>query len=282
MIKSKSLQIDVFITQPEINNQIVIAFLSELPFTGFEDYEWGIRAYIESSDLKEEDLARVKNDLPFIQSLKRKHIDPVNWNAKWEAEYEKILVGKYCLIRAPFHKSDPTIPLEIIIQPQMSFGTGHHETTYLMVESMINTIFSAKSVLDMGCGTGVLAILAARLGASQITAIDVDPWAYENTLSNMKLNNLKAIDVLLGDASAIPDQRFDFIVANINKNILRRDLPIYAKHLVENGKLLLSGFFATDVEDLKVELSRLEMTILKKSLKNNWAMLLITTNSAEL
>lgn len=170
-----------------------------------------------------------------------------NWNAVWEENFQPVTIAGKCHIRAPFHEPVSNVPYEIIIEPKMSFGTAHHETTAMMIEYLLEIDLNGKKVLDMGCGTGVLAILAALRGAKEIEAIDIDEWAYNNTIENIERNNTTFINVLLGDASLLNDQSFNIIIANINRNILLSDIPVYSSCLGENGQLLLSGFYTDDL-----------------------------------
>jgi len=238
---------------PQPATEIFIAALAELGFESFEETGTGLRAYVREADWDPEAFA----SLPYLHapgwevSYTVEAIETRNWNAVWEASYQPIQVGEQCVVRAPFHpEPDPPVPFDLVIAPKMSFGTGHHQTTWLMLSFLLDLELEGLSVLDMGSGTGVLAILAACKGAGPVTAIDIDPWCYENCLENAERNGHPEIEVLEGDASAIGG-RFDLILANINKNVLLADLPVYAAALNPGGKLLLSGFYRADLSDLQ-------------------------------
>lgn len=194
-----------------------------------------------------------------------------DWNAVWEASYEPVLLCDRCYIRAPFHAPRTDVEYEIIIEPKMSFGTAHHETTSLMIEYILEEDFRGKSLLDMGSGTGVLAILAHKRGAAPVTAIDNDKWAYENNIENNARNQAEAITVKWGDASAIEGEHFDIIIANINRNILLNDMPAYVKSLNKGGKIFFSGFYqGQDLEIIKERATSLGLTFASYKEKNNW------------
>jgi ribosomal protein L11 methyltransferase len=195
-----------------------------------------------------------------------------NWNAEWEKNFNPIVVGDQCAIRAPFH--DPfDVKYDIIIEPKMSFGTGHHETTHMMIEHILASDFTNKSVLDMGCGTGVLAILSKKNGAEVVEAIDIDNWCYLNSLENISRNDCAEISVLQGDASLLKGKRFDVIIANINRNILLKDLSTYAACLNENGSLFLSGFYDSDCELIESSCLKLGLKFETKRIRNSWVAL---------
>lgn len=208
---------------------------------------------------------RVSLPLP----IKKKEIEQVNWNSEWEKNFKPIQVEDKVSIRAPFHpKTD--LPYEIVIEPKMSFGTGHHETTYAMLQQLLNLELVNKSVLDMGCGTGILAIFAEMKGAKPIDAIDIDAWCYENSLENIKRNNCSNISVYKGDASLLANKKYDVIIANINRNILLNDIGTYSQSLNEKGILLLSGFYKEDIQTIDEEALKYS---LKKEIvleKNKW------------
>jgi ribosomal protein L11 methyltransferase len=238
-----------FITEPkEIANEILIALLGDYAFESFAETEIGFDAFIQ----KELDTA-LQIELPKLAgisfSFTKDKIEDENWNAKWEENFDAVEIHSKLIIRAPFHNKPEANLLDIIILPKMSFGTGHHATTYLMSEALFDLDLNQKSVLDMGCGTGVLAIIAAKRGASANDAIDIDDWCVENTKENCTLNHVDFINISKGDATLIVNQ-YDVIAANINKNVLKKDLAAYYTHLNNHGKLLISGYFITDVEEL--------------------------------
>ena len=251
---------------------ILIAQLNEIGYESYDETEQGVKAYILE---KLFDLEKAK-ELQ-VNQMNGVHIDyqfevikTQNWNEVWEKSFDPIIVEDQCLIRAPFHNNTPKTQFEIIIEPKMSFGTGHHETTYLMLKTMLDIDFRDKVVLDMGCGTGVLAILACLKGASDITAIDIDEWAYNNALENIDKNNCNQIKVLQGDASLLNNQQFDIIIANINRNILLDDIKHYAKVLKSGGTLLLSGLYDRDLPLIQEETAHQKIKYITHLEKHNW------------
>lgn len=255
---------------------ILIAQLADIGFDSFEETDSGFKAYIEGSGFDENEL---KDVIPEIlkkegkYTYKVKTINDENWNQVWESNFEPVLIDDKCYIRAPFHESNPDVAYEIIIEPKMSFGTGHHETTSLMVKWLFEIDLKGKTALDMGCGTGVLAILASKLGASKITAIDNYIYAYENTIENVERNFCKNINTVLGDASALGKEKFDVIIANITKNVLLDDMEKYDSVLNKGGVILFSGFFDDDKNQIEAKASDLGLAY--KGIKNEkeWASL---------
>lgn len=264
-----ALEFRIFPLQPATD--ILIAELAERGFESFAETESGLQAFIRESDWKEDLLQDIgileQKDVEIRYSSQR--IPDQNWNAEWEKNFSPIRVGKDCLVRAPFHQAE-AVDFDIVIEPKMSFGTGHHETTYLMLQHLLELELTGKSLLDMGCGTGVLAILAAMKGALSVDAIDIDPWSYSNTLENTARNNQGHIRVFQGDASLLQDQSFDVILANINKNILLEDIPRYAQSLNQNGVLLVSGFYLDDLLDISEKCGEVNLKFEKNSVKNDW------------
>lgn len=257
--------------------EILYAELGELPFESFEETENGLEAYIPAPDFKGEMLENLIIDSLPNQNVdfKTETIEQQNWNAVWESNFEPIIVNEQCVIRAPFHEKS-NVQYDILISPQMSFGTGHHETTFLISNELFNLDLKNKSLLDMGCGTGVLAIIAYKLGATPIEAIDIEEWAFENTLDNNKLNEVNDMAVFHGDASLLKGKKFDIILANINRNILLNDMSIYSKCLNAGGKILFSGFYETDVPSIKASAIENGLIFEKIEVKNNWTMALFT------
>jgi ribosomal protein L11 methyltransferase len=256
--------------------EILCAELADKGFDAFEDEVDGVKAYIEEEQFTESLL----KDL-MISGIEGQKVDlcittiaSQNWNALWESNFNPIVINSNCTIRAPFHPA-PAVKYDVIISPQMSFGTGHHETTFLMSKELFSIDLESIALLDMGSGTGVLAILAEKLGAKNIKAIDIEEGAYLNTIDNCKLNNTKNIIVEKGDSKLLEDSLFQVILANINKNILLQDISVYSKSLKIGGKLLLSGFFTTDVDELRNIASNNGLKFVKVEEKNNWAMLLL-------
>ncbi len=260
---------------------MIIAELSEIGFESFEEDENFLKAYIPAENYDNEKLRSIQiissemNKISFTEKL----IKEQNWNEVWESNFQPVTIGNDVYVRAPFHKKAEGVKYEIIIEPKMSFGTAHHDTTSLMIEQMLDEKIEGKSVLDMGCGTGILSILAEILGASSIVAIDIDEWAYNNALENRRKNKCKKIDVRLGDTSALKDEMFDVILANINRNILLEDMKVYCDYLNDNGILLLSGFLIEDVELLKDEAKEIDLAFNNMMMKDEWIALKFSKDS---
>lgn len=231
--------------------EILLARMSEIGFEGFIEHEDQIHAYIQKEVFSGDLLNQMIDDLS-VHGMKVQYMfhetPDQNWNEEWEKKFDPVLIDEKVLIRAPFHTSDQDLPFTIIIEPKMSFGTGHHHTTRLMIEAMIKLDMEGLRILDMGCGTGVLGIYACKRGASAVLGIDNDQWAYENALENVEKNTALNMEVRFGDAALLKDQIFDVVLANITRNILVQDLPVYERHLASGGSLLVSGFLAEDVQ----------------------------------
>ena len=253
--------------------EILYAELGELPFESFQETSNGLEAYIQAPDYKDEMLEGMMiQGIPNQKiEVETELIEQKNWNAVWESNFEPIIVNERCVIRAPFHDK-ANVDYDIIISPQMSFGTGHHETTFLISNELFRLDLKNRSLLDMGCGTGVLAIIAEKLGANPIEAIDIEEWAYENTIDNNKLNNIEGMTVLHGNASLLDGKKIDIILANINRNILLNDMSKYSSCLNKDGLILFSGFYETDVPSIKEAAEENGLIFVKKEVKNNWTM----------
>lgn len=262
------------VTPKEPTTEILIAELGALGFESFVENENGVVAYIQKDDWSETILEDVfvLNSEEFSIQYEHKEIEQTNWNAEWEKNFNPIQVDDLVSIRAPFHEN-PNLPYDIVIEPKMSFGTGHHETTHMMVQHLINLDVTDKKVLDMGCGTGILAIFAEMKGAQPIDAIDIDAWCYENSLENVERNNCKHISVYEGDASLLEGKKYDVIIANINRNILLNDMQTYTNCLTEKGVLLLSGFYSEDIPVIDNEVSKYSLTLKDTIKRNNWVAL---------
>lgn len=254
--------------------EILIAQLAEKPFESFVETEQGVIAYIRQQDWNQEviDDIQILGSAEFTISHTVEEIDQVNWNEEWEKHFEPIDVDGLCHVRAPFHP-EKGAEFEIVIEPKMSFGTGHHETTHMMIQHLLKTDVSGKKTLDMGCGTAILAILAEMKGAGPIDAIDIDNWCYLNSVENAQRNNCTKIDVYEGDASMLTQKSYDVIIANINRNILLADMAAYRKCLNPGGILLLSGFYQEDIPAIDACCSALGLRLADKISKNNWAAL---------
>jgi len=259
----------------EIGRDILIAELSEIGFESFVETDEGVEAYIQLLEFKEESIKGlgILNNSDFKITFSTKNIADQNWNAEWEKNFELINVENQCVIRAPFHDKIAGVEYDIVIDPKMSFGTGHHETTYLMIKRLLDLSLEGKYVMDMGCGTGVLAILAQLKKAQYVEAIDIDEWAYNNTLENIRNNNCKEIAVEMGGVEKISETIFDVFIANINRNILLNDMSNYVNVLKGGGSLLLSGFFSSDKEMLLEAASELKMELAYSESENDWTML---------
>ncbi|WP_372949825.1 50S ribosomal protein L11 methyltransferase [Mariniphaga sp.] len=252
---------------------VLIAELGEVDYESFVETETGLEAYISKEKFDEKALTDLLHSFNenFSFQIKKELIKSQNWNEVWEKNYFKpLVIGGECLVRAPFHKEYPQCKYEIVIEPNMAFGTGNHETTSMMLEAILKENLAGKKVLDMGCGTGILGILASMKGAESITAIDIDEWSVKGTYENAELNNIKNLKVKKGDASLLRDEKYDFIFANIHKNVLLNDLPAYSKSLNNNGKLFISGFYTEDIPDLKVKAESVGLEDIGFATKNNW------------
>ena len=252
--------------------EILVTMLAYLEFESFVSTEVGVEAYIPSNLDSEEEVKDLIQTLEGEIDYRREEIEDENWNAQWEADYEPVCVKDKFRVRAPFHEVDLAFEHDILIQPQMSFGTGHHETTWLMLDELHDLSLNGNSILDAGSGTGVLAIAARKLGANRVLAYDIEDWAFENTIDNIALNEVE-IEVLKGDVSVIGESIFGVILANINKNVLMSDMSAFTKALETGGHLVLSGFFKTDVEELTVAAADLGLEVAAVKSKNDWALL---------
>ena len=264
-------------------SDILIAELADLGFESFVETATGIQAYAPESIgnvaaiLQQTSLAAANEVTVETTTAVIAH---QNWNAQWEADFEPVIVDDRLAILAPFHdESAFQNQHKIIIQPQMSFGTGHHQTTFLMSQFLMDLEPVPQHILDMGTGTGVLAILAEKRGCSDIVAVDIESWSVENTKENAVRNQCSHIKALEGDVDCLTGMKFDMILANINKNILKAHLPAYAELLEENGLLYLSGFFFSDVTELTAEAAKSNLTVLEVREKETWAAIKLQKNN---
>jgi ribosomal protein L11 methyltransferase len=255
-------------------NEILIAELGYAGFESFVENEKGITAYIQKDEwnaLILEDIHILNSD-EFKISYEFNEIEQTNWNEEWEKNFNPIEVDDLVTVRAPFHEKTNT-KYDLIIEPKMSFGTGHHETTHMMIHHILKNDFIGKSVLDMGCGTGVLAILAEKVGAAQLDAIDIDNWCYLNSLENVERNNCRNISVFEGDVKLLDGKNYDTIIANINRNILLADISEYAKCLNKSGSLFLSGFYKEDIPLIEAECNKHMLKLNKTLERGRWVSL---------
>lgn len=259
------------VSPKEPTTEILIAELGNVGFESFVETDTGVIAYIQKEDWNEnilKDIYSLTSD-EFTISYKKEVIQQTNWNSEWEKNFNPIQVDDTVYVRAPFHAKSH-LKYDIVIEPKMSFGTGHHETTHMMIQHLLQLNLLNKKVLDMGCGTGILAILAEKIGAKPIDAIDIDTWCYENALENIQKNNCKHISAYEGDASLLQKKKYEVIIANINRNILLKDIPIYATCLENNGVLLLSGFYKEDIVKIEEEVQKYNLKLTKTIDRNNW------------
>lgn len=267
------IQYSFTVNPPEPGSEILTALLADLGFDSFSQNETGVDAYILSELDNEKAVKELEFD-DFTFSYIRTEIPKTNWNEEWEKNFNPVYVEDLVCIRAHFHPKAENIKHDIVITPKMSFGTGHHDTTWLMSKTMFSLDFKNTAVLDMGCGTGILVILAEQLGATKLLGIDIDDWSIENSIENASINDASDIEFKKGDASLLPKtESFEIILANINKNVLKQDMAAYFNCLKKNGHLLLSGFFTTDIEELKQLAISIGFTFVESYNKNEWAVI---------
>ena len=255
----------------DIQHDMLITMLAGIGFDSFMDDAMGLKAYCSADnrdDLAVENLL-LEPSFSDIRLLKVVEMPDKDWNEVWEASYQPVVVNDRCRVRAPFHEPDPSFEFDLVIEPKMSFGTANHETTAQIIQLMLETDFQGKTVLDMGSGTAVLAILAKKLGAAHTVAIDNDEWAYRNAFTNTELNGVSDIEIILGDASSIQGS-FDVVLANINRNILLRDMHLYVAAMRPDAHIFFSGFYTEDLESIKAEAERLGLHYCRHLSRNNW------------
>ena len=255
----------------EENREILIAVLSDQEFESFDENEDFVLGYIPGESFQMDEITEICSSLHFSVSTETSSIADQNWNEVWEKNYFKpLLIAERCLIRAPFHTDFEPAEFELVIEPKMAFGTGNHETTSLVAEKILNLDLTGKTVLDMGCGTGILGMLASLKGAKSVMAIDIDTWSFESTVENARLNNINKLEAKLGDADLLGNETYEIIFANIHKNIIIRDLPAYEKVLQHGGSIYFSGFYAQDMPDVKAKAESLGLVETGFQEKNNW------------
>jgi len=268
---------DFSVTPKNPATEILIAELGYVGFESFVENDTGVTAYIQ----KQEWNSQILDDLYILGSPKFKikyahhEVIQTNWNKEWEKNFNPIQVDGQVSIRAPFHEN-PSLKFDIVIEPKMSFGTGHHETTHMMIQHLLALDLENKKVLDMGCGTGILAIFAEMKGAQPTDAIDIDSWCYQNSLENVQRNGCRYITVLEGDSSLLIGKKYDVVIANINRNILLSDMKTYTDSLSKNGVLLLSGFYKDDITIIENEVVKHGLVFDKMIQRNSWVALKYT------
>lgn len=260
-------------TSEEYQKDLLIDALGSHGFDTFEETDHGFKAYVPEAGFNKEEVDTALNDFKEMFSFEY-HINIIaqkNWNEEWESHFQPIRIADQVWVRATFHEPAPQFPYEIVIDPKMAFGTGHHETTSMMTALMLEADFEAKNVLDMGCGTGILAILASKLGALEITAIDYDPVCYDSTIENSKLNNIGNIIPICGSKEVIPDVQFDIILANINRNILLDQIERYNQALKPGGEIYFSGFYESpDLDIIRQEAAKYGISYISHKKMKDW------------
>ncbi|MFZ4545142.1 MAG: 50S ribosomal protein L11 methyltransferase [Saprospiraceae bacterium] len=261
------------------SNDVIIALLGQLPFDTFEENENGINAYIKVADFSAavaEELKQLAVDMNF--SFEKELIESQNWNEVWESNFHPIMIDDFCAIRADFHAPIENMQFEIVIHPKMAFGTGHHETTHMVIQQMRDIDFKDKSVFDYGCGTGILAILAAKLGATRVVGVDNEFPAFESTEENAKINATPHIEAIFGTLKDVKAEGFDVILANINRNIIVSSLAVLHQKLNPGGLLLMSGFLKADESHMKNELTRHGFSHVNTMQRGEWISILAKYN----
>ena len=268
----------IFHTEPctEVVNDVLSAVLGEVGFESFVEQEGGIAAYIQTALYDEETLKSALDSFPLADTTLTytyKEAEDKDWNEEWEKNFfQPIVIGNRCVIHSTFHHDVPQAEYDIVINPQMAFGTGHHETTSLIIGELLEADLQGKALLDMGCGTSILAILARMRGAAPCAAIDIDEWCVRNSLENIELNHVDSISVFQGDASILPDKGpFDVVIANINRNILLNDMKHYVARMNPGARLFMSGFYTDDSPAIREEAERNGLRFVHHKEKNRWA-----------
>ena len=255
----------------DIQHDMLTTMLAGIGFDSFMDDERSLKAYCSAENRDDFAVEALLMEPSFtdICLLKVEEMPDKDWNELWESSYQPVVVNERCRVRAPFHEPDPSFEFDLVIEPKMSFGTANHETTAQIIQLMLETDFQGKTVLDMGSGTAVLAILAKKLGAAKTVAIDNDEWAYRNAFTNMELNGISDLEIILGDALSIKGE-FDVVLANINRNILLRDMHYYVAAMKPDAHIFFSGFYTEDLPNIRAEAERLGLRYHRHLSRNNW------------
>lgn len=257
----------------ELFSEMLTYQLGEVGFEMFEDTPQGFKAYIQTANFNNEAVLEIIEGIKELNCEVTYSVQDIpwqNWNAEWEKNYQPEIIGNKIYVRAEFHEANPSYPHEIIVQPRMAFGTGHHPTTSQVMEAMLNIDFQNKSLLDMGCGTGILAILGMQLGARSAYAIDNDPNSVENSIENAQRNGYPQIEVALGSSELLEGKSYDIILANINRNIILNDLEKYATSLYVGGLLITSGYYTSDLSVIKNKAAEYHIDYLQHTSQNDW------------
>jgi ribosomal protein L11 methyltransferase len=253
--------------------EILFAKMGQIGFEGFVEGNDDIQAFINEEAYVADDLNMLIDELAALNikvQYRFHRTEDQNWNEEWEKKFDPVVIDERVLIRAPFHDSSGDLECTLVIEPKMSFGTGHHHTTKLMIREMGNHSLEGKKILDMGCGTGVLGIYACKQGAARVLGVDNDQWAYENALENIKRNGVANMEVRLGDVGVLYKDTFDMILANITRNTLVRDMSVYTEHLLDQGMMVISGILAEDVQFVLNEAYRCKLKHLSTGEESNW------------
>ncbi len=269
--------ISVAVQCPPQAADLLIAALSVAGYEAFLEQDTGFEAYIVVQDFEEETLHKIvaRHQATHQITYTFRQVAEENWNKEWETHFEPIIVEEQCIVRASFHQVEKHYPYQIVINPKMSFGTGHHATTYLMLQWQLELNHQSKSVMDAGCGTGILSIMACQRGAASVFAFDNDAWAIENSRENFMLNHCAGINCFLGTVADVASTHpYHLILANINRNILLDEMPLYAERLAPDGQLLLSGFYEQDAALIIEAAIRQHLRLSGSKVQNDWAALL--------
>jgi ribosomal protein L11 methyltransferase len=276
--KSVQFKLDPFSSD---NAEILFALLDQYNYNGVNEKKDTIMAYIPVEKFSRDDLDDIRTFMEKVGchvNWELKNVSEKNWNLIWERNFKPVLIKNKCIVRAPFHGGFPKIPIELIIEPKMSFGTGHHQTTRLMIEKMLDFDFQDKVVLDMGCGTGILSILASKLGAEEVIALDIDKWSYANTLENIQRNSIQNIQVLHGGNESLPEKKFDIVLANINLNVLLEHMKDYSCITKKGGVLFLSGILNEDRQIIQSLAQQYCFELIEDHLLDGWLIMSFNRN----